>query len=48
MTKFNSHVIRHNHLTELTVSHGATHATRVPSVGGKMYRRTSESAGSIH
>ncbi|MDR3586540.1 MAG: hypothetical protein P4L59_14685 [Desulfosporosinus sp.] len=45
MTKSNVGVTQHTNTTEWKVPHGASH---IPNVGGKMFRRTSESAGGIH
>ena len=44
MKKSNSRVTNHTVVTELNVQHGVA---RIPNVGGKMFRLTSESAGSI-
>ncbi|WP_157998387.1 hypothetical protein [Desulfosporosinus sp. OT] len=45
MTQSNSHVTKHAMTSQLKLSRGIA---SIPSVGGKMFRRTSESAGSIH
>ena len=42
MTKSNLRLTRATVATELNVQHGTS---RIPNVGGKMFRRTSESAG---
>ena len=44
MTKSNSRMSKHTAATELNVSHGTP---RIPSVAGKMFQLTSESAGRI-
>lgn len=44
MTQSNLRVTKHTVAAELNVQHGVA---RTPSVGGKMFRRTSESAGKI-
>ncbi|MDR3599959.1 MAG: hypothetical protein P4L49_05665 [Desulfosporosinus sp.] len=45
MKRSNSHLFKHTIASEFQVPSGAA---RVPSIGGKMFRRTSESAGTIH
>ena len=45
MTKTNSRVSRDTGATKSNVQHGATH---IPDIGGKMFRRTSESSSNIH
>jgi len=44
MTKSNSRMSKHTDTSDLNISHGTP---RIPSVGGKMFRLTSESAGRI-
>ena len=48
MKKSNSRVNRDTVATGLNLQHGVAHKVHIPDVGGKMFRRTSESADSIH
>lgn len=45
MKQSNLHVTKHAVASQLKLSRGIA---SIPGVGGKLFRRTSESAGSIH